>query len=318
MVDKYSFCYSPLFCGDVMEIDHYALCTLCPRSCAINRHKNNGYCSATDELKIGRAALHFWEEPCVSGTRGSGTVFFSGCSLKCCYCQNYNLGRGREGIITNEEKLSKMFLKLQSQGAHNINLVTAEHYAPSVRQAVLSSKEQGLVIPVILNSSGYISLQTIELLKDVIDVYLFDFKYMNEVLAENYSRAKNYPDVAKKALKRITELKPETVIDSEGIIQSGVIVRHLCLPGCAEDSKNVIKYVFDNYKDSIILSIMSQYTPFVKKLRFENLKRKLTESEYDSIIDYCLEIGIEDAYIQDGKAAEESFIPNFDATGVIS
>lgn len=296
----------------------YKNCNLCPRKCGIDRVNHTGFCSVGAELKIGRAALHFWEEPCVSGTKGSGTVFFSGCTLKCCYCQNYALGRGKEGVVTTAENLAKMFLNLQSCGAHNINLVTAEHYAPDVRNAVLKARCEGLSVPVILNTSGYLSQKALEIFSDVIDVYLFDFKYMDQETAQKYSCAGDYPQVAKDALKTITGMKPEIVMNEEGLIQSGVIVRHLCLPGHSEESKNIIKYVFENYKDSVILSIMSQYTPFVKNCGFENLKRTLTEKEYDDILNYCIEAGIEDAYIQEGGAAEESFIPSFDATGVIS
>ncbi len=267
-------------------------------------------------LKIGRAALHFWEEPCISGTNGSGTVFFSGCTLRCCYCQNYNLSRGNEGIVIDEKQLYKTFLKLQSDGAHNINLVTAEHYAPSVKDAVTEAKRKGLTIPVILNSSGYVSLDTLELLKDVVDIYLVDFKYMDSEISKLYSLAEDYPFVAENALERMVQYRPETVFDENGIMQSGVIVRHLCLPGHAEDSKRVIKQVFEKYKDNVVLSIMSQYTP-MGKTKLKNLDRRLSEEEYNDIIDYCISLGIEDAYIQEGEAASESFIPVFDGSGIV-
>ncbi|MBQ8391442.1 MAG: radical SAM protein [Clostridia bacterium] len=291
----------------------YQQCKLCPRKCGVNRYEKTGFCKAYAMPKVGRAALHFWEEPCISGTNGSGTVFFSGCTLRCCYCQNYNLSRGNEGVVIDEKQLYKVFLKLQSEGAHNINLVTAEHYAPSVKVAVTEAKKEGLTIPVILNSSGYVSLDTLELLKDVIDIYLVDFKYMDSELSKMYSFAEDYPLITWKALEKMVKHKPKVIFDENGIMQSGVIVRHLCLPGHTKDSKKVIKQVFKKYKDSIVLSIMSQYTPMGKS-KFENLDRKLSEEEYNDIIDYCINLGIEDAYIQEGEAASESFIPVFDGS----
>ena len=294
----------------------YEKCELCPRKCGVNRYEKAGFCKVYAMPKIGRASLHHWEEPCISGTGGSGTVFFSGCTLRCCYCQNYELSRGNEGVVTDEKQLAKIFLKLQSDGAHNINLVTAEHYAPSVKAAVTEAKKKGLTIPVILNSSGYVSLNTLELLKDVIDVYLVDFKYMEPGLSRLYSMAEDYPLVAWKALEKMSMLKPRPVFDESGIIQSGVIVRHLCLPGHIEDSKKVIKKVFEKYKDKAVLSIMSQYTP-MRECGFENLLRRLSDKEYDNVIDFCISLGIEDAYIQEGEAASESFIPVFDGNGVV-
>ncbi len=301
--------------GDFVRNALYERCKLCPRKCGVNRYEKTGFCKAYSMPKVGRASLHFWEEPCISGTNGSGTVFFSGCTLRCCYCQNYALSRGNEGIVTDEKRLAKIFLKLQSDGAHNINLVTAEHYAPSVKAAVLEAKNKGLTIPVILNSSGYVSLSTLELLKDVIDVYLVDFKYTDEKLSKLYSLAEDYPQIAMQALEKMTEHKPSPVFDKDGIMQSGVIVRHLCLPGHTEDSKKVIEQVFEKYKDNVVLSIMSQYTPMGKS-KFENLDRKLSEEEYNDIIDYCISLGIEDAYIQEGEASSESFIPVFDGRAI--
>lgn len=296
----------------------YEKCTLCPRRCRVNRNKQEkGFCGQTSALKVGRASLHLWEEPCVSGEKGSGTVFFSGCSLHCCYCQNFNLSRGKEGTATDGENLSRIFLNLQDEGAHNINLVTGEHFAPHIRQAVKNAKKEGLVIPVILNSSGYVSLETLDYLKDVIDIYLVDFKYMNSDIAKKYSIAEDYPEVAKKALKKMYSLVGTPAFDENGILKKGVIVRHLCLPGCSDDSKAVISYVYENYKENVLLSIMSQYTPFGSCGKYLELTRKLTVEEYDEIIDFCLEIGIENAFIQEGEAASESFIPVFDGKGVV-
>ncbi len=290
----------------------YNSCTLCPRKCGINRNSGEkGVCTQTAEIRIGRRALHYWEEPCISGEKGSGTVFFSGCSLRCVYCQNYNLGRGNVGQKLSEKELCDIFTDLQKQGAHNINLVTAEHFAPHIKDAVIKARKNGLVIPVILNTGGYVSEETLEILQDVIDIYLVDFKYMDSETAKNYSSAPDYPEVAKKAISKMFELVGESIFDEDGILQKGVIVRHLCLPSHTKESKSIIKYLFDTYGTKIIYSIMRQYTPVRKNEKYPNLNRKLTEKEYDSIIDFCIETGIEDAYIQDDECALESFIPEF-------
>ncbi len=296
----------------------YEKCTLCPRRCGVNRNKQEkGLCGQTSVLKVGRASLHLWEEPCVSGEKGSGTVFFSGCSLHCCYCQNFNLSRGKEGVATDTENLSRIFLNLQNEGAHNINLVTGEHFGPHIRQAVKNARKEGLTIPVILNNSGYVSLETLDYLKDVIDIYLVDFKYMNPDIAKKYSMAEDYPEVTKKALKKMYSLAGKPAFDENGILKKGVVVRHLCLPTCKDDSKAVISYVYENYKENVLLSIMSQYTPFGNCGKYPELSRKLTSEEYDEILNFCLEIGIENAFIQEEEAASESFIPVFDGKGVV-
>ena len=289
----------------------YKNCCLCPRKCGVDRLSGkNGLCGENAEIRVGRVALHYWEEPCISGEKGSGTVFFAGCNLKCIYCQNYSLSRSAKGIKKSVEELKTEFLKLQSDGAHNINLVTAEHFAPSVKDALIRAKGAGLKIPVILNSSGYVTEETLEFLKDVIDIYIVDFKYMSEKLSKEFSAAEDYPAVAKRALQKMTELQPKLVFEDE-TMKKGVIVRHLCLPGNTEDSKMVIKYIYDTYKDSVVLSVMSQYTPMPACKNHPLLKRKLSKKEYDNIIDFCIKIGVENAYIQEGDAASESFIPEF-------
>ena len=300
-----------------MLYKEYENCTLCPRKCNVNRNKEEkGFCGQTSVLKAGRASLHLWEEPCVSGEKGSGTVFFSGCSLHCCYCQNFNLSRGKEGVGIDTENLSRIFLNLQNEGANNINLVTGEHFAPQIKDAVENARKEGLVIPVILNSSGYVSLETLYYLQDVIDIYLVDFKYMNPHLAKKYSEAEDYPNVAKKALEKMYKLAGTPVFNNNGILQKGVIVRHLCLPECSDDSKEVIRYIYENYKENVLLSIMSQYTPFGNCGKYPELTRKLRAEEYDEIIDFCIKIGIENAFIQEEEAASESFIPAFDGKGI--
>ncbi len=290
----------------------YDACLLCPRMCRAKRNdKETGICKETLDIKIGRASLHLWEEPCISGEKGSGTVFFSGCSLKCIYCQNYALSRSHKGTNITVEELADIFLSLEKDGAHNINLVTAEHFAPSIKNAVIDAKNRGLKLPVILNSSGYVSESTIELLKDVVDIYLVDFKYMDQMLAKEFSAAEDYPKIAREALRKMVNLKGKLVYDENGMLLSGVIVRHLCLPGCSADSKNILSYLYKTYGGKIKLSIMSQYTPMESCKNHPLLFRKLSVKEYDEIIDYALSLGIEDAYIQDGESASESFIPEF-------
>ena len=290
----------------------YDNCALCPRKCGVNRNLGEtGVCTQTSEIKIGRSDLHYWEEPCISGEKGSGTVFFSGCSLRCVYCQNYNLGRGKVGQKLSKKELCDIFTDLQKQGAHNINLVTAEHFAPHIKDAVIKARQNGLVIPVILNTGGYVSEETLEILQDVIDIYLVDFKYMDSEIARKYSSAPDYPEIVMKAIAKMLDFVGESVFDKDGILQKGVVVRHLCLPSHIEESKSIIKYLFDTYGTRIIYSIMRQYTPVRECEKYPNLNRKLTEEEYDSIIDFCIEMGLEDAYIQDDECASESFIPEF-------
>lgn len=267
-------------------------------------------------MKAGRAALHFWEEPCICGEEGSGAVFFSGCSLRCCYCQNFELSCGKQGAEVSEEKLAEIFIRLQSEGANNINLVTGEHFAPQIRGSILLAKKKGLSIPVMLNSSGYVNMHCLEILKEVIDIYLVDFKYMDSSLSHKYSMAKDYPETAKKALRQMVELCPKPIFDERGNLKKGVIVRHLCLPGHSEDSKKVLEYVYKTYGKNILMSIMSQYTPVNEIAKYPHLNRKLSEKEYENVLCYCMDIGIEDAFIQEGEAASESFIPKFDAFGI--
>ncbi len=291
----------------------YEECTLCPRECKVNRNKGEkGFCSQTSDVKIGRSALHYWEEPCISGENGSGTVFFSGCSLRCIYCQNYSLGRGKAGKEIKENALSDVFIKLQEEGAHNINLVTADHFAPHIKDSVIKARKEGLTIPVLLNTGGYVSEQTLDILKDVIDIYLVDFKYMNPEIAQNYSNAPDYPEVVKNAICKMVEIVGDPVFQDDGMLQKGVVVRHLCLPSHTDDSKSIIKYLFETYGTKILYSIMRQFTPIKTSEKYPQLNRTLAEKEYDEIIDYCIEIGIEDAFIQDDECASESFIPEFE------
>ena len=304
-------------CGVYMMYKEYLSCRLCPRECGIDRNAGQrGICGQTNLIKAGRAALHFWEEPCICDNSGSGAVFFSGCSLRCSYCQNFELSRGKQGIEVSEEKLAEIYLHLQEEGASNINLVTAEHFAPQIRQSILLARQKGLFLPVILNSSGYVNSYCLEILRDVIDIYLVDFKYMDENLSQSYSMAKDYPCVAKNALRKMVEYAPNLIFNEKGILQKGVIVRHLCLPMHSEDSKNVLEYVYKTYGKNVLLSIMRQYTPVNENKYFPNLNRTLSEAEYEEILSFCINIGIEEAFIQEGEAASESFIPEFNGDGI--
>ncbi len=305
-------------CGVQMFYEEYDSCRLCPRQCGVDRNSGEyGFCGQTCVMRVGRAALHFWEEPCICDEKGSGAVFFSGCPLRCCYCQNFELSRANQGIEVSEEKLAAIFMRLETEGANNINLVTAEHFAPQIRQSILLAKEKGLWVPVVLNSSGYVSMNCLEILKDVIDIYLVDFKYLDSSLSYKYSMAKDYPDIAKSALGKMVKFSPKPIFDERGIMQKGVIVRHLCLPGHSEDSKKVLEYVYRTYGKNILMSIMSQYTPVNENKEYPNLNRTLFEREYEDILNFCIDIGIEDAFIQEGEAASKSFIPKFDGLGII-
>jgi len=294
-----------------------AECTLCPRRCKAQRPKEKGFCGV-GALRVARAALHFWEEPCISGESGSGTVFFSGCTLRCVYCQNKEISRGEAGAEISVQRLSEIFLELQSKGAHNINLVTPDHYAPEIRDAVIMAKERGLSIPIVVNTGGYLSDEILDIILPVADIFLTDFKYMSAETGEKYSLAPDYPEVAKRALKRMVDGVGELRYDDEGIMQKGVIVRHLMLPGGLSDSKAVVKYLFETYGHGIILSLMSQYTPPAEGIeKFPELAERVDPLQYEELIDYAVDLGVENAFTQEGEAADESFIPPFDLEGVM-
>lgn len=300
-----------------MDKDLLKDCTLCPRNCHVDRTQGKkGYCGTTDELVVARAALHMWEEPCISGVKGSGTVFFSGCSVGCVYCQNYNIAKGLIGKNITIERLSDIFMELQKKEANNINLVTPSHYVPQIIEAISIAREKGLCIPIVYNSSGYEKADTIKLLDGIIDVYLPDLKYMDEIPAKRYSNAPDYFNYASKAIDEMVRQVGEPVFDENGIIKKGVIVRHLTLPGYIEDSKNIIKYLYKTYGNKIYISIMNQYTPLSHVKKYPEINRKITKEEYDQLVDYAIDIGVENGFIQEGETALESFIPQFNCEGV--
>ena len=349
-------------------------CCLCPRNCHVNRTQGKtGYCGQTDQIRAARAALHMWEEPCISGDAGSGAVFFSGCTLGCVFCQNHSIAAGSVGKIISTERLAEIFLELQAQNAWNINLVTAGHFAPQVVRALELAKKQGLHLPVVYNTSGYEKVETLQMFDGLVDIYLPAFKYLSAELAGTYSHAADYPQVAKLALQEMVrqvgtaqfeivsgvnsgQITGELSVDvaysdgtsdacvensgageknsailgndvcfgdsesEESVLERmlrGVVVRHLVLPGHVEESKNVIRYLYETYGDQIYISIMNQYTPMPGiESCYPELGRKITSQEYDEVVDYAIDIGVENGFIQDGETAEESFIPEFDTFGV--
>lgn len=292
-------------------------CRLCPRECGVNRLEGQkGYCGVGAELMVARAALHMWEEPCVSGEEGSGAVFFSGCSMGCVFCQNREISRGKQGKIITVEHLAQLFLNLQQQGANNINLVTAGHYLLQTAEALVLAKQQGLQLPVVYNSSGYEKVEALRLLEGLVDIYLPDFKYMDKELAKKYSFAGNYTEIAMPAIEEMVRQVGTPVFDRRGILQKGVIVRHLLLPGHVKDSKKVVEYLYRTYGDQIYISLMNQYTPMKAMAEDPLLSRKVTQREYERLVDYALSLGLENGFIQEGETAKESFIPAFDGEGV--
>ena len=299
------------------NMNKYENCLLCPRKCGINRRTGQtGVCGVSSEIKVARAALHYWEEPCISGKKGSGAVFFSGCSLHCVFCQNREISDGKAGKVISKERMSDIFIELAGKGANNINLVTPGQYIPDIVWAVNDAKSRGMKLPIIYNTSGYENVTELKLLEGIVDVYLPDFKYMDSTLSARYSRAKDYPSVAKQALSEMVRQQPDVVIDdATGLIQKGVIVRQLLLPGHVNDAKAVLKYLYDTYHDHVYISMMSQFTPIALK-DYPEINRTVTRREYERLVDYALKIGITNAFIQEGDVAKDSFIPAFDCEGV--
>ena len=295
-------------------------CDLCPRKCLVDRKKGEkGICGQTENLKVARAALHFWEEPCISGDAGSGAVFFSGCPLHCVFCQNENIANGTVGKEISLERLVDIFLELQEKGANNINLVTPGHFVPQIVKALDQARKEGLTLPVVYNTSSYETVDTIKMLEGYVDIYLPDFKYMSPGLSKKYSHAPDYAEVAKAAIAEMVRQTGKAVFvngDEDNLILRGTIVRHLALPGCMADSMQILKYLHDTYGDMIYISIMNQFTPLSNLEKYPELNRRITDEEYETLVDYAIEIGIENGFIQEGDTAEESFIPAFDCEGV--
>lgn len=297
---------------------HMEDCALCPRTCHVNRLAGEiGFCGQTANLMAARAALHFWEEPCISGTNGSGTVFFSGCSLRCTFCQNHDIALGEKGKQISLNRLADIFLELQDAGAHNINLVTPTHFIPQICIALEKAKKMGLVLPIVYNTGSYEEVSSLRLLEGFIDIYLPDLKYFSSKLSMSYSHAPDYFEKAAAALAEMFRQVGTAQFDSAGIMTKGMIVRHLLLPGQTKDSKKVLRYLHEVYGNNIYVSIMSQYTPLPHVADIPYLNRKVTAEEYDRVLRFAETIGIEQGFSQEGEAADESFIPPFHYEGLL-
>ena len=320
-------------------------CTLCPRNCSVDRSAGladtrvrTGYCGQTGQLRVARAALHFWEEPCISGKNGSGTVFFSGCNLRCVFCQNRDIAIGQRGELISIERLADIFLNLQSQGANNINLVTPADYVPQIVQALRRAKDNGLEIPIVYNTSSYEKAETLGLLEGLVDIYLPDMKYSSAQLAARYSNAPDYFETAMAAIAEMVRQVGEPVFadadgtllsaaqmnekcleqeDADFLMKKGVIVRHLVLPGQTEDSRAVLWELQQAFGDSVYVSIMNQYTPIRHFDDYAELNRRVTSEEYEEVLEFAVDIGMENVFVQEGDTAQESFIPDFDGEGVL-
>lgn len=290
-------------------------CNLCPRNCGVNRYESVGFCKAGAKIKLAYYSLHQWEEPVISGDNGSGTVFFSHCNLKCIFCQNKKISTGGYGKEITNDRFKDILLELQDKGAHNINLVTPTHYVPQIVEVLSEIRNKELTIPVVYNTSSYENVSTIRLLDGLVDIYLADLKYFDDNLGCKYSNCKDYFEAASSAIDTMYEQVGKFEI-VDGLMKKGVIVRVLVLPGHVDDSKNIIKYLYNKYKDNIIISIMNQYTPMEVIEEYPNLNRKITDEEYDDVIDYACSLGVEMAFIQEGETQDKSFIPDFDFSNI--
>lgn len=303
-------------------VDKYYLealehCKLCPRNCGVNRLKGElGYCKSNKNVTVARASLHNWEEPCISGKNGSGTVFFSNCNLSCVFCQNHEISQEHKGIEITIEKLADVFISLQQKGANNINLVTPTHYVPQIIEAIKIAKNNGLTLPILYNTNSYENVETIKSLNGYIDVYLPDLKYFNNKYSEKYSSAPKYFMYATKAIKEMYNQVGKNVFDENQLMIKGLIIRHLMLPGLLFDSKKIIDYIYSTYGDNVYISLMNQYTPIYKAQCFNEINRPLKKEHYDALIDYSLEKGIKNAFIQEEGTCSENFVPEFDLRGI--
>ena len=292
----------------------YKKCVLCPRKCMVNRYNNYGFCNLNNEIKVALAKPFFYEEPPISGSNGSGTIFFSGCNLKCCFCQNMEISKFNKGKSISIKRLAEIMIELQEKHVHNINLVTPTMFIPSIIKAIKKARKMGLNIPIVYNSSGYENKDIIKLLDGYIDIYLPDFKYFDNELANKYSKAKNYVENTKLAIDEMIKQTGPCVFKN-GLIKKGTIVRHLLLPGMKNDTKKILEYLYNTYHNDIYISIMNQYTPN-KYIYFNELKKPVNENDYNDIIDYAVNLGITNAYCQVGGTVSESFIPEFNLDGI--
>lgn len=290
------------------------VCDLCPRKCGVDRSVKKGYCSVGDTLKLGAATLHFWEEPIFASKGGSGAVFFSGCSLKCVYCQNFALSRG-EGTEISVKRLTEIFKELEDKGADNIDLVTGSHFIPEIAEALSLYKPH---VPVVFNCGGYEKVESLELLKGLVDIYMPDFKYSDKEIAARYSSAPDYPEVALKAINEMKRQVGETVVGDDGLMKKGILVRHLVLPNAVANSKralDILSGMLDKEKDYI--SLMSQYVPFGRAEEYPEINRRLKPVEYKAVVAHAEKLGFKNAFIQLADSADTEYIPDFDGRGVL-
>lgn len=287
-------------------------CTLCPHNCKVNRLEGKeGRCKCDNALKIALASLHMFEEPCISGTNGSGTVFFTNCNLNCIYCQNYEISQGGKGKGITIQTLADIFIKQQEKGAHNINLVTPTMYVYQIIEAIKLARKYGLKIPIIYNSNGYENVETIKMLNGYIDVYLPDLKYYTNELSKKYSNVDNYFEVATNAIKEMYSQVGNAIFDDNGIIQKGVIIRHLVLPNHIQNTKNILKWINENMTEDIYISVMAQYFPTYKAKNDSLINRKLNKKEYKEVFNYLYSLDLQNGYIQELGSHEEEYVPDF-------
>ena len=284
------------------------LCNLCPRHCGVDRDVSQGYCMSPNIIKLARAALHFWEEPCISGTKGSGTVFFCGCNLRCVYCQNSEISGGGAGIPMSDEDVMRTFDRLIEKGAHNLNLVTPTHYADSVARIL---EKYHSPVPIVYNCGGYESVETLKMLEGLVDIYLPDFKYADSVLAVEYSHAPDYFERASEAIKEMNRQVGVLKLDSDGIAERGLIIRHLVLPGAVSNTKKVLRWIKENLPEGTVVSLMSQYTPCAKAAEHPPLDRRISKYEYEIALDAMIDLGFDNGYVQSRRSAPKDFIPDF-------
>jgi len=292
-------------------------CNVCPRNCGIDRNSGKvGFCISGATVKVAKAYGHMWEEPCISGTKGSGTIFFSNCNLRCVFCQNHDISQSSIGKEISVERLSEIFLEQQAKGYHNINLVNPTHYVPQIIAALDMAKKSGLTIPVVYNSNGYENIESIKALNGYIDVYIPDLKYFNDKYAIKYSSAPNYFNIASKVIGEMAAQVGTPVFNENDIMIKGVIIRHLMLPGLLFDSKKVVDYIYKTFGDSVYLSLMNQYTPMFKATEYAEINRPLNPDHYDSLIDYCVDLGYKNAFIQESGTSSTVYVPNFNLQGI--
>ena len=292
-------------------------CNLCPRRCGANRTQRAGFCGAGEKVCIALVSLHQWEEPCLVGERGAGTVFFSYCSLRCVYCQNHEISHGGKGQEVSVERLAEIFLEQQAREAATLDLVTPTHYVPQIIAALDMAKERGFHLPVVYNSSGYETVETVEALRGYVDIFLPDLKYMSAESGREYSAAADYFAHASAAINKMVEITGPVQYADNGQMTRGVLVRHMVLPGHRHESMELMKWLWENFGRTIQVSLMNQYTPMYKASEHKKINRRLTTFEYESVVDYVLDLGMENVYVQERRSASEEYVPDFNGAGVL-